>query len=258
MGLECPFDDRQEMLRPDYEFFHSQGSRPLDIAYHSHDFYEVFLFVSGRAEYIIEGKTYALRPGDILLTNDRELHRPLVEPGRLYERYVLWIRPEYIRKLQEDGTDLAACFVDAARREYKRIRPGGELIARLMRLCGRLEEVYGGSAYGCRVLERAYVMELLVYLNRAYFETAEELVPDVVENQKINAVVEYQSAFGCGFVTGRLGWKVLCQQVPFKPAVQAVYWGADSPVYHQEAADDRAGYAAKGTACAQCVSRERV
>ena len=34
-------------------------------------------------------------------------------------------------------------------------------------------------------------MELLVYLNRAYFETAEELVPDVVENQKINAVVEY-------------------------------------------------------------------
>lgn len=125
MGLECPFDDRQEMLRPDYEFFHSQGSRPLDIAYHSHDFYEVFLFVSGRAEYIIEGKTYALRPGDILLTNDRELHRPLVEPGRLYERYVLWIRPEYIRKLQEDGTDLAACFVDAARREYKRIRPGG-------------------------------------------------------------------------------------------------------------------------------------
>ena len=41
MGLECPFDDRQEMLRPDYEFFHSQGSRPLDIAYHSHDFYEV-------------------------------------------------------------------------------------------------------------------------------------------------------------------------------------------------------------------------
>lgn len=23
------------------------------------------------------------------------------------------------------------------------------------------------------------------------------------------------------------GWKVLCQQVPFKPAVQAVYWGAD-------------------------------
>ena len=43
----------------------------------------------------------------------------------------------------------------------------------------RLEEVYGGSAYGCRVLERAYVMELLVYLNRAYFETAEELVPDV-------------------------------------------------------------------------------
>ena len=45
MGLECPFDDRQEMLRPDYEFFHSQGSRPLDIAYHSHDFYEVFLFL---------------------------------------------------------------------------------------------------------------------------------------------------------------------------------------------------------------------
>ena len=131
MGLECPFDDRQEMLRPDYECFHSQGSRPLEIAYHSHDFYEVFLFVSGRAEYIIEGKTYVLRPGDILLTNDRELHRPLVEPGRLYERYVLWIRPEYIRKLQEDGTDLAAGFVAAARREYKRIRPGGELIARL-------------------------------------------------------------------------------------------------------------------------------
>lgn len=188
-----PFTSRQVMLRLDYEFFHSRGTRPLDIAYHSHDFYEVLLFLSGKAEYIIEGRTYVLRPGDILLTNDRELHRPLVEPGRIYERYVLWIRPDYIRQIQGKDTDLTACFQDASRRQYKRLRTGGERLARLLRICARLDDVYDSKAYGDAVLERAYVAELLAFLNQAYFDVEDALdgEADVEENRKINEMVQY-------------------------------------------------------------------
>lgn len=189
-----PFTTRQVMIRPDYEFFHNRGSRPLDIDYHSHDFYEVLIFLSGKADYIIEGRTYSLRPGDILLTNDRELHRPIVEPGRVYERYVLWIRPDYIRRLEAGGTDLTACFGDAYRRQYNRMRAGGDLLERILRVCGKLDAVYGGDGYGAPVLERAYVAQLLVFLNQAYFDAENALDLDVEENEKINEVVGYINA----------------------------------------------------------------
>lgn len=42
---------------------------------HSHDFYEIYCFLSGNAQYCVEGRRYALAPGDILLLTKGEVHR---------------------------------------------------------------------------------------------------------------------------------------------------------------------------------------
>ena len=84
-----PFTRRQIMLKNQYEIYRYHDAHLSEVALH---FYEVYFFCAGRVEYAVEGRCYALLPGDILLISPQELHQPIFpEPGEAYERLVLWI-----------------------------------------------------------------------------------------------------------------------------------------------------------------------
>ena len=83
------FDPRQVMTERYYEFHHSYNETPPTVEFHQHPFYEIFFFISGNVNYIIEGRSYKLRPGDILLTSNADIHRPEVRPGRPYPRLLM-------------------------------------------------------------------------------------------------------------------------------------------------------------------------
>ena len=77
------FTSRQYMITPNFEYFHYVDRSATEIDYHNHDFYEIYFFISGSVTYMIEGKTYKLRPGDILLIHNNELHKPVVGQGEV-------------------------------------------------------------------------------------------------------------------------------------------------------------------------------
>ena len=74
------FDPRQEMIGRGYEVFHYLEPKGADVEVHHHDFYEVYCLLSGQADYWVDGQTYHLRAGDMLLINPMELHRPMTKP----------------------------------------------------------------------------------------------------------------------------------------------------------------------------------
>ena len=117
------FTPRQTMEDGLFECHHYLDRVPPQVEYHEHEFYEIFFFLSGDVSYIIEGSTYQLRPGDILLTSNEDIHKPEVRAGKPYERYVIWIHPDAIQAFHKLGDDLAACFLDASDRRFKLIRP---------------------------------------------------------------------------------------------------------------------------------------
>lgn len=185
------FTQRQAMIAGDFEFYHYLDLEPPVVDFHHHEFYEVFFFISGMVNYTVESRSYQLRPGDILLTNNRDIHRPEVARGKPYERYVLWLNREFLGKIQHPKDDLTACFCDAAQKQYKLIRPDGETLAQLQGLCRRIIGLQRENAFGSATLLYAAVTEFLVYLNRAYFDTSAEIRQDVTENEAVNQVVAY-------------------------------------------------------------------
>ena len=48
------FITRQHMIKPTYEIYHYRDHYLDEVALHHHDFYEVYLFLSGNMDYIIE------------------------------------------------------------------------------------------------------------------------------------------------------------------------------------------------------------
>ena len=105
------FDPRQSMCRADYEIFHYRDESLSDVEVHHHDFFEVYLFLSGQVEYRVEGQLYHPQPGDLILINPMELHQPILHPGKQpYERIVLWISKAYLERFDRDAESLIRCF----------------------------------------------------------------------------------------------------------------------------------------------------
>lgn len=53
---------------------------------HSHGVYEIYLFLDGKADYLVEGNKYRLRKGDLMLMRPGELHINSMRSNATYKR----------------------------------------------------------------------------------------------------------------------------------------------------------------------------
>lgn len=186
------FNPIQTMTEKYFEYHHTYNETPPLVEFHQHPFYEIFFFLSGNVTYTIEGKSYKLRPGDILLTNSSDIHRPDIQEGKPYERIVIWLADDFFMMLKDFyGEDLSACFTDAASKDYRLIRPDGQNITLLKTLCTQIAKAKHSTEPGSAALASAYLTEFLVQVSRAYYETPDSIKCDVTENEKINQIVQF-------------------------------------------------------------------
>lgn len=96
-------------MKNGFSVFHMISPQPKTETYslHSHEGYEFLLFLKGDSEYIVEGKTYKLEPGDAIISRRGEMHRVVHLSNSIYERTVINIFPEF--------------FEDNNCREYEKI-----------------------------------------------------------------------------------------------------------------------------------------
>lgn len=161
------FITRQYMLRHNFEVYRYRDSYLNDVALHHHDFYEIYLFLSGNVTYSIESRNYRLLPGDVLLISPLELHQPMFTwEKQPYERIVLWIDKSFFQELSRLGHDLTRCFdtsqpwhtnllrADAASRQY------------ITQLMERLIVENESSEFASDLAANACLLQLLILINR--------------------------------------------------------------------------------------------
>lgn len=137
-----------------------------DIHLHEHNTYELYLLLSGKVTYHIEGTVYHLLSGDILAISDKELHRATIDSTSNYERITIFLNKEFIAKLSTPQTNLNALFQRVpGEKIHALLRPDKEYSERITRLILRIERMLKADAFGKDVLLRAYIAELLVMLN---------------------------------------------------------------------------------------------
>lgn len=158
---------RRGYLHEDFRLFHLRDMGVEEMEYHYHEFDKIVIFLSGRASYIIEGRSYFLEPWDVLLVSHHLIHRPVTDPDRPYERVVIYLDPGFAQASGTRGEDLASCFHLARNRQFALMRPGeGERKELEERLEG-LERALKDDGFGGDLLARTCFLQLLVHLNRA-------------------------------------------------------------------------------------------
>jgi AraC-like DNA-binding protein len=186
------FTNRQYMITPDYEYFHYKDRTVTEVEYHNHDFYEIYFFLSGKVTYVIEGKSYRLTPGDIVLLSNRELHRPSIEHGSIYERIVLWVNPEYLLSKSIKNTNLHMCFESHSGKRQNLLRTDPALLSYIHNILDKFEGACNSISFGANLLKEIYMLELLTYVNKAFIDSYdEESLVDIEYNEKIDAVLYF-------------------------------------------------------------------
>lgn len=164
------FDPRQKMNGEKYEIFHYLDIKTRHMEAHYHDFYEVFCFLDGEVDYWIEGSTYHLKPGDILLINPTELHKPIPRSEtENYERIVLWLNKNYLSKINDSLFE--SCF-DTSRPTYKKIMHPTKLQkSEILSLFNSLLKEYHSDEFASEVCAYGILLQIMTVLNRVSLGT---------------------------------------------------------------------------------------
>jgi len=164
------FDPRQTMQRDTFEVFHYREPRPNTVEVHHHDFYEVYYLLDGQVEYWVDGRIIRMLPGDLLLINPMELHRPIPDQSSpVYERIVLWIRREFMEALFEG--QLCRCF-DTRLPEHTHLihTAPTERTALTARMAELVREFYSRE-FGSDQCAYGIFLQFMVQLNRMALHT---------------------------------------------------------------------------------------
>lgn len=174
-----------------FRLFHLKDTEPGEYEYHYHDFHKLIWFLSGNADYHVEGKTYHLEPHDILLINSGQIHKPCIGCGEPYERYVFYISEEFLEEHSEQGSELDLCFRMAHTEgsSVLRLSPADSGLlfetVKLLEKAGK-EQNYAGEMY-CRIL----FLKLLIELNRCCINHAEVFHKTARYDKKIVEMIHY-------------------------------------------------------------------
>ena len=76
---------------------------PSNFYMHTHEWHEMYMLLTGKASFLVEGTEYQLRPYDIMIMRKAEAHMIVVSPGEPYERIAIHFSPDLILPLDPTG-----------------------------------------------------------------------------------------------------------------------------------------------------------
>lgn len=167
MGQEERFIDKENPFTTTVVCEHKVSTPPGNFQYHMHNEFEVYFFLGGDVNFIVEQRVYTLNPGDILLFNNTEFHHPTFRSNAEYVRMVLHFNPAFAQQFSTQRSKLLRCFLSRPQGEGNLLRLTPEEREPLFRLAHKIEGESQSGRVGDDVLAAAHLMELLVLLERA-------------------------------------------------------------------------------------------
>ena len=142
--------------------------KPMDVLFHC--CYELYYSISGGKQFLIDNRFYDIQPGDIFFINQYESHYLSQLDRAVHERFVLEIHPDFLTSLSSEQTDLNLCFHFRSDELSHKLHLTEEEQNRFRYFVHKLA---GLSGYGSDLEDRAVFTELMVFLNRIFYQRTE-------------------------------------------------------------------------------------
>lgn len=178
-------------LDHNYKMFHLVDKGIKKFENHYHDFDKILILIKGDISYHIEGKTYKLKPYDVVLVNAYKVHKPVINTDSCYERIIIYVSPRFIESYKEEKVDLAKCFVDAKENRSNILRISSFDKTKLYSIINELENSFNNNLYANELYQRILFLQFMIELNRCSINKEINYIETNYSNKKILSIIDY-------------------------------------------------------------------
>lgn len=187
--------EKKGYLNTDFKMFYLSDQEPKEFDNHYHEFDKITIFLRGKVNYIVEGKSYQLQPYDIVLVGHHDIHKLSVDSGTPYERIIMYVSPEYLERYSGDGYELSACFQTAKREHSNVLRIAklseSKLYQVVMDIKHTLDPKIHHEAYASQLYGNLLFLEFMIHLNRAAIGEKITYINTSACNQKVVSMIDF-------------------------------------------------------------------
>ena len=183
--------EKKGYLNEDFQLFHLIDQSVKEFELHYHEFDKILLFLKGDVSYQIEGKSYDLKPYDIVLVNHGELHRPIIQSNQPYERIIIYISSKFMNDYKTDSYNLLNCFEKAKSEHANVLRLFSMEHSKLYLATKDLESSFQDNSYAASLRKNILFLEFMIQLNRSVLTNSLEYIETCSKNPKIQDMIDY-------------------------------------------------------------------
>lgn len=171
-----------------FRLFHNTDILGACTPVHFHSFYKVTFVKYGKGSYMIDGRTYNIQSGDIVLVGINVPHQPFFEEGELYDRYTVYISPRLLESFDVTGCYISGIFSSGRARV---VRPDEKSLERMIRMLERIETENRSSEFGAPVAAALGVIWFLIEVARCREDSADEVPFSSAEGEDMLKVFRF-------------------------------------------------------------------
>ena len=183
--------DKRGYLNGDFRLFHLTDVGKQEFEFHYHDFDKIIVFLSGQVTYLIEGRSYELKPYDVVMVRHSEIHRPLIDMTVPYERIIVYLSPGFLDSYRTAEYDLGSCFQDAGKTHPHVLRMREPDARTFLSSIRQLEQACKDDGYAAPLHRQLLFLEFLIQLNRTARRSNLDYPDTASSNQKILEIMDY-------------------------------------------------------------------
>lgn len=178
-------------LNSEFKMFHLSDNGLGEFDFHYHDFQKITLFIKGNVTYCIEGKSYSLKPYDVVLVSAGEVHKPIINDDSTYERIIIYISTNFINAYKESNYDLNYCFEKARNENSNVLRLESLKNSKLFTVFKELESSHNDNEYANELYKKILFLEFMIQLNRAVINNKISYIENYTSNTKVSEIIKY-------------------------------------------------------------------
>lgn len=178
--------------KSDFTIMHSNDYVWRMKEFHIHDFYEIYLSLTGDSNIFVNDKIYNMSKGDLFIFNSSDLHKILVPPKMNYERYVIEFVPAFIENFSTKHSDLLEFYNDRPPKFTHQMHLDEKHLELFITYFEQAIYYYNNPSYGSDVHIKIALAELLLMINELYRTT--NTISNYVSNKdyhKIKPIINY-------------------------------------------------------------------
>lgn len=184
-------NEKTGYLEDDFRIFHLVDRGRREFEAHYHDFCKILILLRGNVSYTVEGRSYDLKPYDIVLVNAGDIHRPVILDNSTYERIIFYVSKQFLSSYKDENYDLSYCFERAGKEHSDVLRVNNMEKSKLYMVCMELEHSFSDHLFANELYQRILFLEFMIQLNRTAIYNQVDYLNSGTVDSKLAEILRY-------------------------------------------------------------------